>query len=349
MQRSDQRADALTETDVPEAAPSAQAPALPRGRRRQVLLLVASMIVLGMLLALPDFLGLYWVRVLTNAFMFATLAQAINLIAGYTGYPAFGNVVFFGLGAYATAVAMVRYDLPFVVGLLAAGVLCTIVALLIGPALLRLRGHYFAVGTLGLNEATRAVVENLGITGGGWGLSLPLHPGGVQASASLFYTLFLLMAVGMLVLTWLLIRSPLGYACRAIRAGEEAAASLGVSTTKVKSLMWAVSAMATGLVGGVYAYWLSYIDPASVFDMAIAIKFFVIMLLGGVGTLFGPIIGAIFLELVSTATWSRLLDYHVGVLGLIVIGVVLFFPGGFVEFFRQRKREIRNLFDPRRT
>jgi branched-chain amino acid transport system permease protein len=349
MQRSEHPALSTGSDGVVALSPRDQAPEPPKRRTTQVALLVASLVALGVLLMLPNFLGLYWVRVLTTAFMFATLAQAINLIAGYTGYPAFGNVVFFGLGAYATAIAMVRFELPFVVGLLCAVALSLLVAVTIGPALLRLRGHYFAVGTLGLNEATRAVVDNLQITGGGWGLSIPLHPGGVHASASLFYTLFLFMAAGMLLLTWFIIRSPFGYACRAIRADEEAAASLGVATTRVKTLMWAISAMVTGLAGGTYAYWLSYIDPPSVFNMAIAIKFFVIMLLGGVGTLFGPVIGAIFLELVATATWTQLLDFHAGVLGLIVIGVVIFFPGGFVDFFRRRVSQVKTMFDPGRT
>jgi branched-chain amino acid transport system permease protein len=199
------------------------------------------------------------------------------------------------------------------------------------------------VGTLGLNEATRALVENLSITGGARGMSLPLFPGGIAQSSRFFYTAFLITALTMLLITWTAIRRPFGYACRAIRADEEAAASLGVPTTRTKTIAWTASAVAMGLCGSLHAYWLSYIDPQAAFDMGIAIKFFLMMLVGGVGTLVGPIIGAVFVELAATAVWSRFIDYHVGALGLIMIVVVLTFPGGFVAFVADRVRRARVL------
>jgi branched-chain amino acid transport system permease protein len=302
----------------------------------RLLWVVASTLCLAALVLAPAMLSMYWIRVLTSVFLYATLAQAINLIAGYTGYPAFGNVVFFGLGAYGTGVAMVHYQLPFVAGMAIGAGLCAAIALVVGPAMFRLRGHYFAMGTLGLNEAVRAVVENVDATGGGRGLSLPLFPGGIERSATTFYVLFLLMAVAALLLSWMFVRSRFGYACRAIREDEVAAESLGVATTRTKTAVWTISAVVTGACGAVNAYWLGHLDPGSAFSIGIAIKFFLMMLVGGAGTLAGPLIGAASVELAATTVWSRFTDYHVGALGLIIIVVVLLFPGGLTRVLRRR-------------
>lgn len=298
---------------------------------------VLMALALLLLLSGPLFLNLYWMRLLSYAFMYAILAQAINVIAGYTGCPAFGNVVFFGLGAYGAAVTMVRYQCSFAAGMVVAVLVCLAFALVFGPPLLRLRGHYFAIATVGLNEAVKAIVNNLrDLTGGGMGLSLPLPPGGPATSALFFYYLLLgLMALSVL-LTWWFSASRLGQACCAIRDDELKAASMGIRTARFKTAAWLISAAMTGAAGGVHAYWLSYIEPAAVFDMTIAVKAFAIFLLGGAGTVLGPVVAALFLELVSTFTWSHLLSYHIGVMGLIVIGVVVFMPHGFAEFLRAR-------------
>ena len=284
----------------------------------------------------PALFDLYWLRVFTGVFMFATLAQALNIIAGYTGYPAFGNVVFFGLGAYCTAVLMARHGVAFPLACAGGVGLAMLLALIVGPPLLRLRGHYFAIGTLALNEAVRAVVENLGFAGGGQGLSVPLPAGSAEASGALFYYLFLASMALSLLVTWVVARSRFGYGLRAIRDEEEAAASLGVHATRSKTAAWVISAALTGLAGGIWAYWIGYIDPSSAFDMAVAVKLFVIALLGGMGTLAGPIIGAFFIELATTVVWSNFLTYHTGILGLIIIAVVLFLPGGLALFVRER-------------
>jgi branched-chain amino acid transport system permease protein len=292
----------------------------------------------ALLLAGPALFDLYWMRVLTGVFMFATAAQALNIIAGYTGYPAFGNVVFFGIGAYWTAVLMTEYSASFPLALATSTLAALLLALVAGPPLLRLRGHYFAIGTLALNEAVRAIVENLGVTGGGKGLSLPIPPGSAEGIATLFYYLFL-GAMGLaLLVSWLVARSRFGAGLRAIRDQEEAAESLGVHTTRAKTAAWGISAMLTGLAGGIWAYWIGYIDPGGAFDMTIAVKLFVMALLGGMGTLLGPIIGAFFIELAATLVWSNFLNYHLLILGLIIVAVVLFLPGGLARFVRERLR-----------
>lgn len=285
----------------------------------------------------PCFLNMYWLRTLTNIFMFAILAQGINIIAGYTGYPAFGNVVFFGLGAYSTGVLMVKFHTDFLTSVLVGMGICLLYTALFGIPLLRLKGHYFAIATLGLNEATRAIVDNLtDLTGGGMGLSLPLPAGDIEVNTRFFYFMLYGTMVMSIVVTYFLSRSRFGYACRSIRSDEDGAEALGINTTKYKTMAWMVSAVFTGIAGSTYAYWMSYIEPGAVFDMGIAIKSFVMFLLGGAGTVLGPIAGAFFIEGVSTITWSHLLTYHTGTLGLIIILVVIFMPQGFVSFLREK-------------
>ena len=285
----------------------------------------------------PFFLSAYWLRILTNIFMFAILSQAINIISGYTGYPAFGNVVFFGLGAYSTGVLMVKFHTSFAITIPIGIAVCLLFTLLFGIPVLRLKGHYFAIATLGLNEATRAIVDNLtGLTGGGMGLSLPLPPGNIEAIARFFYFVLFGTMVMIILATYVLSISRFGYACRSIRADEEAAKSMGINTTRYKTIAWMVSAAFTGIAGSVYAYWMSYIEPSAVFDMTIAIKSFVMFLLGGAGTVIGPVLGAFFIELISTFAWGHLLNYHIGALGVIIILVVILMPRGFILFLQDR-------------
>ena len=288
-----------------------------------------------LLIAGPAFLNPYWMRVLANIFMYAVLAQGINIMAGYTGYPAFGNVVFFGLSSYVAGVLMVKFGAPFALAMLASTALCPLVVLVIGPPLLRLKGHYFAIATLGLNESVKELVANATLTGGGMGLSLPLPPWGPVVGGAVFYYLFLaVMLVGVWA-TWEFGRRRLGIGCGAIRDNEEKAAAVGLHTTRYKTAAWMISATLTGAVGALNAYQLTYIDPPSVFDMGISVKAFVIFLLGGAGTVLGPVTGAFIVELLATYTWSKLLNWHTGALGALIIIVVMLAPNGLREALRR--------------
>jgi branched-chain amino acid transport system permease protein len=307
--------------------------ARPAGGALIALLVVAVAL---LLLAAPALVNNYWLRILSNIFMYAVLAQGINIMAGYTGYPAFGNVVFFGLSGYTTAILMVKLQAPFALGMLAGVALCPILVLAIGPPLLRLKGHYFAIATLGFNEAVKEVVSNTAaLTGGGMGMSLPLPPWGPVASAAVFYYLFLATTMLSTWVTWEFGRRRLGIACCAIRDNEEKAGAIGLHTTRYKTTAWMISATMTGAVGSVNAYWMTYVDPPSVFDMAISVKAFVIFLLGGAGTVLGPVAGALVVELLQTYTWSNLLNWHLGAMGLLIMLVIMLFPDGLREAMRR--------------
>jgi branched-chain amino acid transport system permease protein len=322
-----------------------QLTAIRNGRLRLALLwVIGPAILIGALAGLPMLLNLYWTRVLTNVFVFAVLAQSINVIAGFVGYPAFGNVVFFGLGAYGMGVAVVHLNASAIAGLLLGLALCGAAVVLTGPPLLRLRGHYFAIATLGLNEAIKAIVANLtDLTGGGKGLSLPLPEASVEETARQFYWSFLVLAILSILVAVALRSSRFGYACRAIRANEEGAVSLGINTTYYKTAAWLISALLAGSAGALYADWIGYIDPPSVFDMTLAVKSFVMFLLGGAGTIFGPAIGATLVELLATMTWSHLLQFHLGMLGIIIMIVAVLMPNGIQEFARAGAANMRLL------
>lgn len=312
-------------------------------RSERAAAVVAVAVCAAVLVAAPAFLDQYWMRITTFALMFAAMATALNITAGFVGYPAFGDVVWFGLGAIVTGILMVKAQWPFAAAVPVSVVVCTVLAALVGPSLLRLRGHYFAIGTLALNEATRALVQNLEVTGGGSGLALPITTGSVESTARFFYYLFFAaMAVTVLV-SLTVARTRLGYGLRSIRDNEDAAAASGVPTTALKTVAWTLSAALIGLAGAIYAYWISFIEPPAIFDVAISIKMFVIVLLGGVGTTFGPVIGAFGIEFLEAKVWGSFLGYNLMILGGIVMVIVLFLPNGLMAFARSRRRDLARL------
>jgi branched-chain amino acid transport system permease protein len=299
-----------------------------RTRRRAGIALAAA--AGGVLLAIPLFAPGYWVQVLTDAFMYAAFTQGVNFVAGYAGYAAFGNVVFFGIGAYAAAVLMVRAHLGFALALVGAGAASAALAVVFGVPILRLRGAYFAIATLALNIALQDVTVNLGFTGGSHGVRLPFVHGGPRLVYGYFYYGMFALAVACIAATWLLMRGRLGYGIRALRDNPDAAEVMGIDTTRYKILAWAVSAVMAGLAGAIYAYWVSYIEPPFVYDITISVKGFLMMLLGGAGTLMGPFVGAMVFEILSDLIWGNFPNVHLLVLGVIIMGIVAFLPQGIV-------------------
>jgi branched-chain amino acid transport system permease protein len=297
---------------------------------------LAAGLVVAALLALPWVATGYWVRVASGVFMFGAMTQSLNVIAGFTGYADFGNVVFFGLGAYTTASLMTQGGLDFLPAWVLGGGVAAAAAGLLGWPLLRLRGHYFAIATIGVLEAVREIASNLAVFGGGMGITLPVFAGTPDAFYRRIYYVLLAVVAAYTVLARAIARSRFGYALRAIKADEEAASVMGVHTTRYKILAWALSAACTGLVGGVYAYWLKYIEPPFVFDILLSVKCWIMMLLGGAGTVLGPLAGAVLFELLSVLIWGQFLRGHLLILGLAIIAVVLFMPTGFMDLVRRR-------------
>lgn len=293
-------------------------------------------------------------RTVTTVFMFVALAQAWNLIGGFTGYACFGQVVFFGIGGYATAVVMSHLGIGFWVALPLAALLAAAFGALIGLPLLRLRGHYFAIATLGVAEGMREVVNNLeGLTGGGSGITVP-SVGDHMVTAYLgndgFYILFLLLAAVAVVVSGLVARSRFGFALRAINQDEDAAAAAGVNTTRAKVTAFSLAGFLTGLIGAAYAFQQVTIFPERLFDVQITVLMVVMVVLGGSGTVLGPIVGAVALQFASEWLRQSFTEAHSFVLGAIVIIAVVLLPQGAVNYVREawRNREFSLLANIRR-
>ena len=261
-----------------------------------------------------------------NALLFATLAQSWNIIGGFTGYPSFGNSVFFGLGVYGTAIAMTQFGLPFWAGLCAGAALSVLCAVLFGLPVLRLRGHYFAIATLGLSFAVAAVISNLEIAGANIGIILPL----IRAD-DMFYELALGLLVACVGCVFWISRSRFGMGLIAIREDEHAAAAMGVNTTLYKTAALVLAAFFSAIAGGIYAYWITFIDPASAFDPTLNVRMVIMAMFGGPGTVLGPVLGALVLSAVYEVLASWISTAAALLFGLVIVVAVIFMPRGLAD------------------
>jgi len=299
----------------------------PRGANRGALLLAAA--ALAAALAFPTVASTYYIRLLTGIFMFGALASAWNLIGGYAGYPDFGGAAFVGIGAYTTGILMVRAHVPFAAALPAGGLLAIVAAVAMGSVLLRLRGHYFAIATLGFVIVLQQVASNLDITGGGTGMNLP-----VARTFTAFYYWMLALLVLAVTAGIVLPRSRVGYAIAAIRENQDAAQVLGIEPLPYKIVAYAASAVFFGLAGGIYASWFTFIDPPTVFNVDFTIQAIVMAVFGGPGTAFGPLVGAIVLKSLDTVLTNISVFFHDIFFGALVVLLVIFAPRGLAELFR---------------
>jgi branched-chain amino acid transport system permease protein len=265
-----------------------------------------------------------------NALLLAVLAQGWNIIGGYCGYPSFGNSTFFGLGCYGVAIALAQWDLPFVVGLAFGAALAAAFALLLGLPVLRLKGHYFAIATLALALAMTAIVSNIEIAGRNIGLVLP-----PLNNDPLFYELSLALLIAATLTVFWLTRSRFGFGLIAIRENEEGAAVMGVNTTLYKILAFALSGVFSALAGGIYAYWITFIDPASAFDIGLNVKMIIMAVFGGPGTVLGPVVGAFLLTAISEVLASEVTTLAGLFFGLVVVAAVVLMPRGLADVFQQ--------------
>jgi branched-chain amino acid transport system permease protein len=309
------------------------------GLRRPRWVVPFAALLLVLVAIFPFVFNDYLVRAATTVIMLAILAESWNLIGGYAGYPSFGHAVFFGLGVYGAAVPMVKLGVPFPVGFFCGGLVAAIVALAVGLPVLRLRGHYFAIATLGILSVMQQVVTNLDhVTGGGAGLTLPLPGLAVESFDELIYLLMLAILLATIAFTWWMARSRLGYGLVAIRENEVAARVMGVNTTRYKVLALTASAVFCGFAGATYAYWLTSIDPTVAFDSTYNVLLVIMAFFGGAGTLLGPILGAAILGAVSEWLRGVLVQYHLLVFGVVIVLTVIFAPRGLLDLLAAGRR-----------
>ncbi|TCT04193.1 branched-chain amino acid ABC transporter permease [Aquabacter spiritensis] len=283
----------------------------------------------------------YVLRLGTIVAMYAVLAQSWNFIGGLAGYPSFATAAFFGLGAYTSAV-LLSYGAPTGLAWTAAGGMACLFAALIGGAILHLKGHYFAIASLAVGEVLREVVNTTpDLTGGGMGMNLPVPKLSVAAAAQTFYFSMLALAALTTAAAIIVQRSRLGFGLRCIQQNEDAANILGVNAYGYKTAAFCLSAVFAGMAGAIYASWVHYIEPPDVFDILLAVKPLVMVLLGGIGTVFGPIIGAFLLIAFEELVWRSFLTIHAAMLGGIIVVLVLFMPNGLLALVRSGLARLR--------
>jgi branched-chain amino acid transport system permease protein len=291
----------------------------------RLLTIAAGLVLFAALLVLGDN---YVLRISTTVAMYVTLAVAWNIVGGFSGYPSFATAAFFGLGAYAGGLAATA-GVPAVLAWIGAGVFTAAFASLLGLAILHLRGHYFAIGSLVVADVLREMTNSwTSLTGGGMGLNVPLLGGNSSQQAQLFLVAMSVVAVFAVSVSIWVDRARLGVALRCIDQNEDAAQVIGIDTRRAKVIGFALSSLFIGIAGAIYASWVSYIDPSDVYDISLSVKPIIMALLGGVGTIAGPVIGAFVFLGLEELIWRNSLEFHAGFLGLLVVVLVLFLPSG---------------------
>jgi branched-chain amino acid transport system permease protein len=304
---------------------------------------------IGAALLVPVVVTLPYPRdVLIRIFLFATLAQAWNILAGYCGQISLGHAIFFGTGAYTSGMFVVNDVASPWLAMVAGALLAVALSQLIGAPVFRLRGHYFAIATIAVGEIVHILAVNWELIGAARGLYIPIkRPDSLvnfqfhQSKAVYYYIVLGLLGVG-LVVTRLIERSRLGYYFRAVREEQDAAASLGVRVARTKRVAFAISAALTAACGTFYAQYVLFIDPESVFPLSLSILICLIAVLGGVGTLWGPLVGAAVLIPLGEATriylggTGKALDLVI--YGALIMVVSVLQPAGLVGMARRFRR-----------
>jgi len=333
--------------------------------------LYAGILILGIgaPLLFPDYtfqLALLWIMIL--------FALTWDIAGGQMGYNSLGNIFFFGAGMYICALTQVglyydigeytaasgaikvdytpqQYFTGLALGIALAAAGCVVLAAIFGRIVFGLRGPYFAIGTLGVALASAELIGTWGYVGAGGGISLPVYPGDPDARALLFYALCALAAVGTFLFVRWLYGTSFGLALNAIRDDEEKAEAMGIHTTRYKTVAWAISGFFLGIVGAVFGNMIGFIEPLEVAFPTTTFGIFMVLmvLLGGKGTLWGPVIGAVLFHIVKEVTWTYLLGWQWITLGALIIINVIFFQQGIVGWMREKWPERFGLVVDRRA
>jgi branched-chain amino acid transport system permease protein len=283
--------------------------------------------------------------------MFVGLASSLNILLGYTGYVSFGHIVFFGLGGYTGFYFLSTYNVPLLISAFLGGLMSAILAGLIGLAVLRLRGAYFALATIGVNEAARAFVSNFEPFGGATGLAVNYSvyqayggPGPALWTTFIYLWLTVLLTVA---ISYLVKNSRFGLGLLAIREDEDAAMVMGVKAPQAKTLAYMISAFFPGIIGTLYFFKNGNVEPGDAFQLHMSIEMLVMVMLGGMGTALGPILGAVTYEglrgyLLTSPIFK---DLHLAVAGVFLLLIILFVPSGAVGWLRERFFKLRKVLE----
>lgn len=315
----------------------------------------AALALLLLLAALVAPLGLdpqgYPIRVLTLVFLFAAMGQAWNLIGGLGNQVSLGHAAFFGVGAYASTILLKSYGVTPWLGMLVGGLLAVVVALVMSVPTFRLRGHYFALATLAAGEVMRVIaISWREVTGGPVGMSVPFLGESFamfqfRATTPYYYIMLAALLVVSLVF-WRVQSGRIGYFLRALRENPDAAEVIGVDTYQVKLRVMLLSAFLTALLGTLYAQFIYFFDPDSVFGVtSVSVRMALIAIVGGLGIVWGPIVGAAFLvplqEFANTVLGNSAAGVSQLFYGVLLIVVILLNPRGLIALARDAAGRLR--------
>jgi branched-chain amino acid transport system permease protein len=277
------------------------------------------------------------------------LASSLNLLLGYTGYVSFGHIVFYGFGGYVGLFLLTEYEWSLWEAILAGGVASGLLAFLLGTAILRLRGAYFALATIGINEAMKSFINNFELFGGPTGITLNFsvykpYGGAAQALQTSFY-----VAAGLALLSILLSHivrtSKFGLGLLAIRENEDAAEVMGVFTPRAKTWAYVLSAIIPGMIGVLFFFKNGNVEPHDAFPLHASIELLVMVMLGGQGTVLGPLLGAFAYQgmrgFLVTSDFFK--DIQLSVSGALLLMIVLFIPAGAIGWLRHRVPTLRRV------
>lgn len=295
--------------------------------------LAVAALALALLLAAPNWLNGYYLNLLYITVLYVGLAYGWNIISGYAGYFSFGQIAFFGIGAYATGLIVVNLHWHWMLCALAGGLIACALSIPMGFVMLRLRGPFFAMGMFGLAQTSRVVITAIPASGGGSGLFLP--PG--SDLRSIFYWT-LGITVGAIILTLWIDRSAFGLRLQALREDEQVAGTLGINVTLEKMYAFALSALIPGLLGGGYAWFLTYIEPDAAFSPRLDLQSVVMAILGGVGTVWGPLVGGVLMTQIAEALWARFPQIYLMIFGGLLVVLLIVLPRGIVPALARRLR-----------
>ncbi len=290
--------------------------------------------------------SVFWLNVCVLTLFSALIGQAWNILGGYAGQFSFGHALFFGVGAYTVAVLQVRLGVNPWIGLILGGALGAAVAVAVGWLTFRygLRGSYFALVTLAFAEVFRILANSIPWLGAGEGIMIKLASGPAMLqfkSLANYYWLLLVMTLACFLAVWWLDRSRLGARMLAVRDNEDAAAAIGVDAFAVKLQAMALSGLFMGLAGVFYAQRYLYLDPGLAFGPTESVEALLVAIVGGIGSLFGPLLGAIVLHALSEAAQSALGGLpgaNMVIYGTVLVLMVLFMPRGLASLARSRPR-----------
>jgi len=286
-------------------------------------------------------------RMMILIFMYALLGEAWNILGGYAGQVSLGHAIFFGLGAYTSSFMLIRWGITPWLGMVAGILSAVVISIIIGYPCFRLAGHYFAIATIAAGEIVAITFLNWKLMGGAIGLFLPLLDESLlnfefHSSKAPYYYIILAMLVVTVFIAYRIERSRLGFYFRAIKNDPDAARSLGIDLTKYKLIAMIISAALTAVAGTFYAQYLLFIDPHTVLPLMLSIQMCLIPVLGGTGTIAGPIIGSCILipmaEYTRVYLAGKVSGLHLFLYGLLIIVFAVFQPAGLMGLVQRYRR-----------